>query len=1086
MADLIQIKASAGSGKTYTLTRHYLGHLINSTEAASGYACRNSSKKASPPSCFPQDILAITFTNAAAAEMRSRVISLLKKCAFASPDTNFELAPEKAVYWLEHFLRNAGALNVRTIDSLLHLIVRSGVLRLGLRPDFEPVFASEEALRPYLELLLQRAHDDDPAAHALLKDACRAIVHYDSGRGFSGGDKLFMQLGRLWDDLLLGNLDDLTDSASVQTKLKILQEDAKQAAVALIESAKRENVSWKKTAEDAVLGLACGQWNRSDSAFTLKSGPEELFLKNSLGSGRLKKEYEQYAQAAQKLSAAMPLYQSSLKQLPLIKLARTLIDAFMLNREQEGVLPSVLIPQMAASLLANTDSIPDTFCRLGVRLTHFLVDEFQDTNLDQWNILKPLVLEALSRGGSLTWVGDTKQSIYGWRKAMPTLFDDILQDSDLRAIVPNPEPACELAQNRRSRPVIVEHNNKIFSHLGDAHCAKEILRTLLPENTPIDVLEKSAAGLSQSYASAVQDTTENKLTGGLVQIESIDALDSEELQNTILERLCDLLQADLGQRRAWSDILILVRSNENARQASSALLENGIPVIAENSLLLGQQPIIQECLAFLKFLDNPDDDLAFWTIITGKIVLGHPLSAPLNWDEFHNWRALEQSKPIWRSFKNSWPQVWDKLFMPFYKLASLLTPYDALLEWLALLEVEYRYADERAFIRRFMEILQNAEFNGFASLGAFLEYWEKSGTQEKVPMPETIDAVRIMTIHKAKGLEAPVVIVPWTNFSNNASHELVTIEQDGLKLAVANSAKIGNAYYEGFAAQAVENLNLLYVALTRAKDELYIFRTSTQSGKQRKQPSLNSAFDLLLQKSGISLPYRNGEPEQASRQNSPGNKAPAEKPISSSESPKTLSLPSDCQQWRPMQWLPRLKIFRNPLKRKEFSKEDWGTFIHLCLELLHSHEDPVSAVQSVMDYAQDRFQSPLPKEPDFYKEIADALAWFASQPEFARWQAIGLSEYPLLDHEDHALRMDLLIRDDDTCLVLDYKTGENAENNQQDHIRQLRSYLRCLQESGEQNPCGILVYLDKRKFMAVTASKIGPMGSSFNEAFSGI
>lgn len=100
---------------------------------------------------------------------------------------------------------------------------------------------------------------------------------------------------------------------------------------------------------------------------------------------------------------------------PFVRLAQALVAAFLQNQEQEGALPGLLVPRLAREVLEGERGVPEALCRLGTRLTYFLVDEFQDTSREQWQALRPLLEEALSRGGSLTWVGDVKQSIYGWR-----------------------------------------------------------------------------------------------------------------------------------------------------------------------------------------------------------------------------------------------------------------------------------------------------------------------------------------------------------------------------------------------------------------------------------------------------------------------------------------------------------------------------------------------------------------------------------------------------------------------------------------------------------------------------------------------
>lgn len=136
--------------------------------------------------------------------------------------------------------------------------------------------------------------------------------------------------------------------------------------------------------------------------------------------------------------------------------------------------------------------------------------------------------------------------------------------------------------------------------------------------------------------------------------------------------------------------------------------------------------------------------------------------------------------PLFMAFREDFPDIWRKWIAPFHADAGLLTPYDVTREALGRLDIWSRYPDEAAFVRRFLEIIHVAEGQGYGSLSSFLDYWNKHGQQEKAPMPETLDAVRVMTMHKSKGLQFPVVIVPWHNFSQRVDSPAVETHVDGL------------------------------------------------------------------------------------------------------------------------------------------------------------------------------------------------------------------------------------------------------------------------------------------------------------------
>lgn len=144
-------------------------------------------------------------------------------------------------------------------------------------------------------------------------------------------------------------------------------------------------------------------------------------------------------------------------------------------------------------------------------------------------------------------------------------------------------------------------------------------------------------------------------------------------------------------------MLVLVRGNQTAGIVAERFVLEGIPVITENSLLLAEHPLIVQTVALLTFLDNPDDDVAFWTLITGSIFSEHPEAASLSWEALHEWCATRGQGSLHLLFRKRWPQIWQRLLAPFHSQSGLMTPYDMTLEWFARLDVEARYPEARHF-----------------------------------------------------------------------------------------------------------------------------------------------------------------------------------------------------------------------------------------------------------------------------------------------------------------------------------------------------------------------------------------------------
>jgi ATP-dependent exoDNAse (exonuclease V) beta subunit len=894
---LTQIKASAGSGKTFELTERFLRLLAKSDSVGSSRTARLSLDGSSPGL---SDILAVTFTNAAALEMRNRVIRRLKLAALGQAENPArDMPPETARVWVSEIVRDLNALNIRTIDSLVHLIVRAAALDLALPPDFAPVFSSEDALLPYLDTLIEQSARGDAPMRALLGAACRALAAQTASGGFLAGEKLLRRLRALFDAALRGDYDDLSPGDELVRLRDSLLGDVAAAARNALAAAEEHRLPWRGAALAAVRKAADGG---ADGAFGCprKDDAAELFLKNAVLPAAIRTVFANLAKARNNWTRHGPALEEALKLLPFVELARTLARAFMRNLENEGNLPALLVPDLAQKALHRENGVPDAICRLGSRLRHFLLDEFQDTSREQWQTLRPLVEDALSRGGTLTCVGDVKQSIYGWRGGEPELFDAVFEDDVLNRLAPGAARGA-LPFNWRSRREITAHNNAFFTPLQRPETALGVIKALLPRDTPPDILRDSARKVRQAFAGCGQQTPEGR-RGGFVRSEELEADSAPELTELVLTRLSGLLRQDIARRRRLADVLVLTRSNSQAAGVAERLTSEGLPVITENSLLLAGHPLITQTVALLSFLDNPNDDIAFWTVFTGSIVREHPEAGGLSWDEAHDWRPGEA--PLHRNFRAERPLVWETLFAPFYAQSGLMTPYDIVQEWFARLDVEARFPGARTFLRRFMEVLYNAEEKGLGDTASFLAFWRETGGEEKVPMPENMDAVRVMTIHKSKGLEAPVVILPWTGFPVRSDPAPTLLEAAGLRMAAPARKSLGHAYYTRCARQARENLHLLYVALTRAKDELHIFRTGI--GTRKSMPSLCRGMDILWEAAGLTLPYTCGEPPEEPESRQPG--------ASASPSPRGApqAFPDD---WRPLGWLPRLKIFRTPLDR---------------------------------------------------------------------------------------------------------------------------------------------------------------------------
>lgn len=1071
---LHRLKASAGSGKTHELTQRFLKLLAGSRPALHGSFC--SAARAGDEAYAWGDILAVTFTNRAAAEMKERVLLRLKEAALGRAPLPAPWTPALAGRWVRNIIRRYGNLNIRTIDSLLQQMVSASALTLGLPPEFTPVYAGMEALSPHLDALLERARRGDGEMCGLLRACCRTLLFRSGHKGWSAGNAIGRQIVLFLDYALPRGALALPESAELERMLDDLARRYAAAARRMESVMEREGLTPHKSFA-AVLRKAPDMGAKL-SAYLEKDELGVCLTGASRHAASLSAEaaYRELCGSAAEFAEKGAILRAGLEKLPFVALTAQLLEEFTAQQRRHGMLPALCIPALARRSMEE-DGTSALLCRLGSRLTHILIDEFQDTSRTQWEALRPLALEALSRGGSFTWVGDVKQSVYNWRGGDAALFDELLHDPGLRAVEPEPLSGS-LPANWRSREEIVRFNNALFSLPASPEHALTALEILMPE-TPPDILGKSAAELCRAFEGAAQVLPDREASrGGFVSLLPLRADDAASL-NEEVDAALDQKLDEIGGRRSWGEIAVLVRSNEQASRITERLASRGIPVLTENSLLLARHPLVAQSVAFLRFAHNPLDDLAFWEFCTSALCAD---LAGLSVEELHAWAACRPRGVLCERFQEAFPHVWTRFFAPFFD-CGLLTPYDLLQEFFAFFGVWRRFPEDAVFLRRLLEVVHAAEGQGHASLAAFLDSWEKGGMEEKLPMPEGMDAVRVMTIHKAKGLEFPVVIVPGTHFSLRPDAPVTEYVfergpgEEALRFLAPRRSESADTHYPALAAAARELLHLLYVAFTRAGDELHVFLTGAR-GSSRQRKSVSSVLEAWLPELGI-------RPDQpCSRGGTPvfGN-APVCRAASSGfvlssghgreESPGDspfvtagAAVGSEDPPPLPMSWLPRLRIHRAELFDARMTGAPLhprvrGILAHRCLEFLLPTGKPGMDAENALLAGERALRTRLSEEER--ESLARGLLWYAGLPEAAAWAEWGSPEHSLLDPENRLHRMDMLVDEGERITVLEYKSGRESSA----HAEQLRRYLDLLERACGKKASGLLIYLDLRICRAV-------------------
>jgi len=802
------LKTSAGAGKTYQLTIRFLSLLKGmrpSPEALRG-------------------IVAITFTNRAAAEMKERIILALKQIALGQgPGKRLAretgLQAQQASSWLDVILAHFGDFHVRTIDSLVYALMRALSLEMGLRPDLEVVFEQETVLDRCFDSLLSSARwgDASDRLYQFFSELLETYLEIEEAGGMVVEKGIRRRLHELY-ERADGSLEPgpKPDLRAAEAKLRLSAEKLRSGITEYgFEDFLHKGIFKPQYLQDPLAHVGRG--------FFEKASVEEALTKRARGI------------AEPTISWADGLYQEvkSTREDYLQLLAAARVHAYMrileeLRREvrglsqREGLIIGVEWLHLVKEFLREgEEAAPYALLKLGSKVNHFLIDEFQDTSRPQWEALFFLLEETLSKGGSLFYAGDVKQAIYGWRGGDSRLFGEVAE-VHFPSVPPEGRRGKTLIVNYRSLVKIVDFNNELYRLLGDRRFVEVIAEMILGQKAQEESREYLSQLIVRNFADVEQEAAPHLRDGerGEVQICSFLA-PAEQLRQQVRERLIGQMKGVWERRN--EGIAVLVRRNRDAEDITAWLMAEGIPVVTENSLRLRSSDLIKGLVAFLRFLDYPLDDLSFWGSAASRLFKG--LSG-LSGEDLEAFLSEGRwQPPLYKAFEGRFPTVSKEYMRPLLARVGFVTPYDLAREVIERFQLVERFSEDGVFIYRFLELMFHMEARGQRSLSHFLRFWEEGGMEEKIGLPDEISAVRILTIHKAKGLEFPVVFIPFTNWRLERPRLARLDDGSFVSLKRPLPHALEREAVSMMITDALEALNLLYVATTRAEEELYLYVT---------------------------------------------------------------------------------------------------------------------------------------------------------------------------------------------------------------------------------------------------------------------
>ncbi len=997
------LRASAGSGKTWTLTRRYVQFALSRRVPKNGLA----------------SLLAITFSNNATREMKENVLEWLKRLALGDEGRTAAMEAiveggalaDRAAGLLERILDGWSDFQVRTIDSFMNAVFRGAAIGFGYSPEMETTTRLGPIVDYAFDLFLREAGPGGPAA-ALLDGTVRRVLANRREQG-----------AYVWDPVALlrdtvagleGVVSELEEPLAAVDVEPSMRELERRIAAALESLEAHVRTSGLELSAKSRLGAAL-ELARS-GRFTELLGTSLLTCPVRKGSARdpgAKDRYDRIVEEWGLLRARVGRYAGLWARAfwaPAIGLHEALQPALRTARRVRGAMHLGDIKRELRDWL-DAGAVPDVYFQLGEKVHHWLIDEFQDTSPLQWKILFPLVENSLASGGSLFVVGDTKQAIYGFRQADWRIMHQLAQESPFPSVRRHESP--ELAVSRRSRPRVLALAERVF-------------RGAAGSDEPWGRRVAAASGLTTYRQEAVNPDRDPGHAEVVV-------LDRDPETSPELDRLRGTVRELHARGYRLGDIAVLAATNDTVVAAAARLAADGVRVLSSSSLDARARPAVAEVFALLTFLDSPPDDLAFAGFLLGDLFAASVARAHPDLDRDGVRRFLFASRsrhPLYKEFQLAFPEAWS-FFSGLFSSTGYLPLYDLVSRALSTFDAFAALSDEEAAFARLLEAVKAFEGSGLNSLHAFLASAREEGGEEwDIVAPPGIDAVRVMTVHKAKGLGFPAVVLvqygqgykadPWAVVRGDAGIELVRVNEDlaGLDPGLG---EIQDAQKDRF---WVERLNTLYVALTRAKREMYVIGAR---GGRNPFP-----FDLL--------PVEEFPPG--------GAKDPP---------------PAEARPEENASGVAHVAALQPPVAAGgglSYADRRRGDMIHEVLSLIATTDDLDAAVADAAVRARRATRSPdgeaLPDLAAALRQL-DLAGWFIARPGRSVF-----TERELCDEHGRVHRLDRLVVDPDRVLVLDWKTG-GEEIGTPDQEAQVRAYAAILRQVYPGRPVeGLLVQLDKR------------------------
>ena len=1069
------MRASAGSGKTFRLVEAYLACCLGVED----------------PLRFRR-ILALTFTNKAAQEMKDRVVSELDTLAedhtkskhlpglLKATGCDEETLGARAVQLRKTLQRHYGELSVMTLDKFVGGLVRGFATDLQLEHDFSIELDTARLLESAVDRVLDEMGRDKDLTELLGRYVEQAVEDdrdakvrrqlIDIGAAIEQEQmQPLLQAFTAWTPAQFLELQDAMRQevgrrrAALREAATALANDLSAAGLDEVFSSKWVTTKWlpsilrgKVEERGSILrkGIEEGQWaKKSDPEGAAAIAPFQARLEAVAAL--------ELSQAKCEAGREFRTQRMLAERLPLIGTLTALRHASLAVQKEENVRTLGGLNAMIAEVVAENPA-PFIFERTGERYDHIFIDEFQDTSVTQWHNLAVAVGESLAQGYLSLVVGDAKQAIYRWRNgdhrqllALPDLVSDApgglppaLRDAAGQMLAAfDDEPILD---NWRSAQEIVGFNNALYAQLGEG---------LGPE-------------LKDVYLGSAQ--TPRKDFPGAVEVEVLQGDSADERFEAVCPWMEARIRSALADGFPAGDIALLVRTNKEAKRLAEYLLGCTPRIIpfTDESLALGRHPAPLAVVHLLELITDPESPAALLKFVQAWGAL--ETEAERAWDE----AALLADHHTWVEYtrKDQSKGRYGKLDAE--KLIKQLVPGFDRAQWSALplgecvgrilrsLDLDTRYP---AHAEALMELTSErvAMDQGIAG---FLAHWQRKGSSQSIRVLPGPDAVRILTVHKSKGLQYPVVI---TRFEDSEIHDwkrLMPARLDAKQFGVPgvvvqqgtlNETAAHDVWAFEHARQRFDATNVAYVCTTRAEVRLHVvidvekmeWRKDEAPGKVGRMVArgIEDAFSCDL----TSGPWCSGDMAAAKPLSLEGSGDEVE--AHSIAAFEFHGIPDDVLAGRKEdRWLPVL----GKMDRREF-----GNAVHAVLSRIRTAADAEQVLERPWPW--------LRCAEDDWEEVRSAVRAVVQSAHMAPWfDGTGrvYMERDVIGPQRKVLRPDRVVDFGDTVDVIDFKTAEEADPGKRGaHAKQVREYMQALQGSHDRQVRGYLYYVTTDELVEVEA-----------------